>query len=103
VCWNDRDKRWQAAVKAEADDGEIKMMYLGRFVNELGAALAYDQAARELYGDKAKLNLSNLPPQPHGPSSKHTHHATSQYRGKSPGLFALQWNGSHCPFESDCP
>jgi hypothetical protein len=42
-----------------------KLMHLGSFVNEVDAALAYDQAAHEHHGDKAQLNFPDLPPPPH--------------------------------------
>jgi hypothetical protein len=51
-------------------------------VNEVDAALAYDQAAREHHKDKAKLNFPDLPPQPQAALSKTPRQATSQYRGK---------------------
>jgi hypothetical protein len=58
-------------------------------VNEVDAALAYDQAAREHHGDKAQLNFPDLPPQPQAASSKATRQGTSKYRGKGRGTQAL--------------
>jgi hypothetical protein len=46
------------------------MKSLGFFVNEVEAALAYDQAASEHHGDKAQLNFPDLPPQPQMASSQ---------------------------------
>jgi hypothetical protein len=58
------------------------MRYLGSFVNEVDAALAYDQAAREHHKDKAKLNFPDLPPQPQAALNKTPRKAASQYRGR---------------------
>lgn len=44
--------RWQAEVSFNK-----QTFYLGRFINENDAALAYNKKAKELYGDKAKLNI----------------------------------------------
>jgi hypothetical protein len=54
------------------------MKKLGSFVDEMEAALTYDQAAREHYGAKAKLNFPELAPQLPAAVNK----TTSQYRGK---------------------
>jgi hypothetical protein len=61
----------------------VKRRHLGTYVNEVDAALAYDQAAREYHKDKAQLNFPHLPPQPQVALSKTTSQGTSQYRGKS--------------------
>jgi hypothetical protein len=57
-------------IKADIGDGKSKKRHLGCFVNEVDAALAYDQAAREYHGDKAKPNFPDLPPQPQVASSQ---------------------------------
>lgn len=48
VVWHKRTGKWLAQVG--------KGKYLGCFVNELAAALAYNVAAKELYGEFARLN-----------------------------------------------
>lgn len=52
VCWNKRDKVWQAAIKT---DGKIK--YLGSFKDPIKAAKAYDKAAKEYHGEYGFLNF----------------------------------------------
>lgn len=47
-----RGNKWNAAIKISG-----KTKYLGRFTNELEAALAYDNAARRHYGEFARLNV----------------------------------------------
>jgi hypothetical protein len=69
-------KWWQVRIKAATSDGKSKMRHVGSFGNEVDAALAYDQAAREHHGDKAQVNFP--PPQPRV--------ATSQYRGTSSSI-----------------
>jgi hypothetical protein len=82
VSWNGRDKRWIAQINPRVCDGKSKPRHLGSFLNEVDAALAYDQAAREHYKDKGKLNFPDLPPQPQVASGKTPRQASSQYRGE---------------------
>jgi len=52
VCWNKKNKRWQAAINSSG-----KYLYLGSFTNEDDAARQFDRAAIKLRGKKAKLNF----------------------------------------------
>jgi len=52
VCWITKQNRWRAQIKQSS-----KNFYIGNFVNEIDAALAYDIKAKELFGDFAKLNF----------------------------------------------
>lgn len=52
VCWHKRDGKFQAEIKL---DGRSK--FLGMFTDELDAALAYDSAAREHFGEFACCNF----------------------------------------------
>jgi len=51
VCWNKRDKKWQASITI---DGKWK--YLGYFDSEEHAAHAYNLAARKYFKEYALLN-----------------------------------------------
>jgi hypothetical protein len=53
VCWSNRNKKWRASIRS----GD-KYFNLGHFTTEEAAALAYDQAARQLFGEFARLNYS---------------------------------------------
>lgn len=46
--------RWTVSIKAHGE-----LLQLGRFKSEIAAALAYDDAAREAYGEHAQLNFSD--------------------------------------------
>jgi len=54
VCWHKRYVKFQADIRLNG-----KSKFLGMFVSELDAALAYDAAAREHFGEFA---LCNFPP-----------------------------------------
>lgn len=52
VYWNKKEKKWKASIRTEG-----KKIHLGYFVSEELAAKAYDEAAKKLHGDYAKLNF----------------------------------------------
>jgi hypothetical protein len=87
VSCDSNTKMWRAQINTKASDGKSKQRHLGNFVNEVDAALAYDQAAREHHKDKAKLNFPG--PQPQVALSKTPRGASSQYRGKDRCTYAL--------------
>jgi hypothetical protein len=51
VGWNRRGRNWTAVINLAG-----RRLYLGHFTNEEDAALAYNAAALEAYGDYAWLN-----------------------------------------------
>lgn len=53
VCWNNRDRKWQAKIKV----GEIRL-HLGYFSTEQDAAQAYNFAAIKGFGEYARLNTA---------------------------------------------
>lgn len=52
VFWETWTNKWRACISC----GDIKRK-LGRFHDEIAAAQAYDEAARELFGEHARLNF----------------------------------------------
>jgi hypothetical protein len=52
VSWLKRERRWRARILVEGRE-----RHLGRFRDEIAAAEAYDEAARELFGEHARLNF----------------------------------------------
>ena len=50
VCWNKNSKKWRAEIEYK------KSICLGYFDNKIDAAKAYNQKAKELFGEFAKLN-----------------------------------------------
>lgn len=54
VSWFKRDQKWKAQIVTNR-----KHTYLGLFDNPIDAALAYDQAAKELHGEFANLNFED--------------------------------------------
>ena len=52
VCWYARDSKWKAQICHNS-----KRISLGYFSTKLEAAIAYNNKAKELFGDFANLNL----------------------------------------------
>lgn len=52
VSWDDITKKWRAIIVYN-----YKRICLGRFISETDAAKAYDNAAKQLHGEYAYLNL----------------------------------------------
>jgi len=52
VHWQTKASKWVAVIRYNR-----KHMYLGTFTDEIEAALTYDQAARQLFGEYARLNF----------------------------------------------
>lgn len=62
VSWKAREGSWRAQISI----GGQRSRFLGQWPTEEDAALAYDQAAREQYGEYARLNFPGMPPsEPH--------------------------------------
>jgi hypothetical protein len=52
VTWTESGQRWRARIVADGRE-----FGLGSYISELAAALAYDTAARKLFGEYAKPNF----------------------------------------------
>jgi hypothetical protein len=52
ICWKKRQKKWIASIKHNNNK-----YFLGYFIDEVAAAKAYDQKAKELHGEFAYLNF----------------------------------------------
>jgi hypothetical protein len=55
VSWHKRDQVWQAYIKQD-----FKILCLGYHKNVEDAARAYDEKAREVYGEFAQLNFPDM-------------------------------------------
>ena len=51
VCWHKQNKKWQASIRLDK-----KLHYLGYFIDEKDAAIAYNIKAKELFKEYAYLN-----------------------------------------------
>lgn len=54
VSWDKQHKKWRARITKNK-----KRMHVGRFATEKEAAMAYNKAASECFGEFAKLNELN--------------------------------------------
>ncbi len=55
VCWDPNRELWKAQIRKDGKGG-----FIGRFDDEIEAALAYDAKARELFGEHAWLNFPEM-------------------------------------------
>jgi hypothetical protein len=69
VYWDDGKSKWACLFYTASGGGAGRVVHLGWFVDEVAAALAYDQAAREYHKDKAQLNFPEPPSQHQAASS----------------------------------
>lgn len=53
VCFHKRDNKWQAYIF----DKHLKLNFIGYFYTEEEAGLAYNDMAKNLFGEFAKLNI----------------------------------------------
>lgn len=74
VCWDKTAKRWVASIR-----NNHKSIYLGKYLLEKDAALAYDRKAIEIWGEHAQPNSTM-------PERKNTA-ITSDYKPESGGYF----------------
>jgi hypothetical protein len=56
VCWNKQRHGWRSYINVR-DDNHVHQIHLGVFSDPEDAAYVYDQAAMQIHGRKARLNL----------------------------------------------
>jgi hypothetical protein len=56
VSWNKKRKHWESGIRPITN----KRLFLGYFDTEIGAAMAYDAKAKELFGEFACLNFPTV-------------------------------------------
>lgn len=52
VCWHKVNKKWTSNIRCSN-----KLLFLGYFTDEIEAAKAYDNAAKEVHGEFANFNF----------------------------------------------
>lgn len=52
VSWNKNDKKWRSQIRKNR-----VTIYLGSYINEIDAAIAYNNKAVEVHGEFANLNV----------------------------------------------
>lgn len=58
VCLDKKTKKWQAQITwKDKDAGKTRSKYLGQFRCQTVAAMAYDRAAIEMFGEYARPNF----------------------------------------------
>lgn len=62
VTWHNKGQKWEAGICAGElrANGKRKRIYLGLFDDPVDAALEYDKAAREHFGEFAALNFPEM-------------------------------------------
>ena len=53
--WDKTQRKWKVRIQLAG-----RKKYIGSFANEIDAARAYDEAARQLHGDFASLNFPGV-------------------------------------------
>jgi hypothetical protein len=77
VYWDGGKYKWASSINT-ASEGGGRAVHLGWFVDEVEAALAYDQAADIFHGDEAELNFPPLAPPSDEPYSSEEPPPSSQ-------------------------
>ncbi len=52
VCWSKADNKWYVHITVKS-----RSVRLGSYISEIEAALVYDEAAKEYFGEFARLNF----------------------------------------------
>lgn len=58
VCWDKRKQKWIAYIRSPSGKGRGRRKYLGYFTDEIEAAIAYNRAAEQIFGQFALLNVT---------------------------------------------